>query len=107
MSKIPTQEKFNEDHKSPVEYGEDGTIAVGTDYSMVEAFELFKKYWEDNSGELPEDVTFNDVVLTSFGWGVHPDYANDEDNMSYRLLTPEDLSSHEAKPLFTGWVLFA
>ena len=102
MSKIPTQDQFNKDHEYPVDYGEDGDIAVGNNYTQAEAFEKFKQYWIDTNGEVPEDMDIKDVSLMSFGWGVHPDYANDDDNMSYVLLYMIDES--KTKPLFTGWV---
>lgn len=105
MSKIPTQQQFNKDHEYPVDYGEDGDIAVGSNYTQAEAFEKFKQYWIDTNGEVPDDLEVSQVVLMGFGWGVHPDYANDEDNMSYILLYyPEQT---ETKQLFTGWVLRA
>lgn len=102
MSKIPDQEQFNKDHDHPRPYGEDGDIAVGSNYTQTEAFEKFKEYWEDTTGEIPEDMDMNEVTLMDFGWSIHPDYANDEDNMDYSLLYVP--SATNTKPRYTGWV---
>lgn len=99
--KVPSQTEFNEFHKTPIDYGEDGECAVGSNYTQAEAFELFRQYWLDNDGSEPDHIKIEDVVLQDFGWSIHPDYRNDEDNMAYVLLN----GSSESKPLFTGWVL--
>lgn len=99
---IPNQAQFNKDHEYPVDYGEDGDIAVGNNYTQAEAFEKFKQYWIDTTGEVPEDMDIKDVKLMSFGWSIHPDYANDDEPMSYALLyVPENT---DTKPRWTGWV---
>lgn len=103
MSKIPTQKQFNKDHEYPVDYGEDGDIAVGNNYTQAEAFEKFKEYWRDTSGEVPDDLNIKDVVLMDFGWSVHPDYAGEENEMSYAVIYDHD--GTDTKPRWTGWVL--
>lgn len=100
MSKIPDQKQFNKDHEYPRPYGEDGDIAVGNNYTQTEAFEKFKEYWMDTAGYIPDDMDIKDVAIMWFGWSVHPDYANDEDNMSYSLLYGDT----GTKPRYTGWV---
>lgn len=103
MSKIPDQAQFNKDHEYPRPYGEDGDVAVGNNFTQAEAFDKFKEYWIDTTGEVPDDLSIEEVSLMDFGWSVHPDYANDEDNMDYSLLyIPEDTKT---KPRYTGWVL--
>lgn len=99
---IPTQEQFNEDHKYPVDYGEDGDIAVGSNYTQAEAFEQFKQYWIDTNGAVPEYFSIKDVKLMDFGWSVNPDYAGEENEISYALLY--DLSRTDTVPRFKGWV---
>lgn len=99
---IPTQTEFNEVHKWPREYGEDGNIAVGNNYTQSEAFEQFRQYWIDTDGEVPDWLKIEDVVLMNFAWGKNPDYAGEPDlEMDYILLNGES----ERKARFTGWVL--
>lgn len=95
----PTQAQFDKDHEYPVPYGEDGDIAVGSNYTEQQAFDKFKEYWIDTDGEVPDWFDPKDMALMSFGWSIHPDYSGDDEPYSYTLIRGSNVT-----PLFTGWV---
>lgn len=101
--KIPTQTDFNDFHKEARDYGEDGHLAVGNNFTQAEALELFKKYWIETDGEVPDWVNIDNVGLGDFGYGKHPDFTDEENEMSYILL----MNDNGRKVRYSGWVLWA
>lgn len=50
MSKL--QKQFNDEHREPVPYGEDGDFyALADDFSSDDAINEFNRYWEETCGE--------------------------------------------------------
>lgn len=75
----PTQKQFDEYHKEPINYGEDGEQLVGWNYTKEQAAELFKQDWIDKTGEQPDFDIANSVVEGLAGWYVQPDQYEDGD----------------------------
>lgn len=75
----PTQAQFNEYHKEPIYYGEDGEMLLGNQFTKEHAIELFTKKWIDDCGDKPEFDISSSVVEGVAGWVVEPDQYEDND----------------------------
>lgn len=74
----PTQVQFDEYHKEPIDYGEDGEQLVGWNYTKEQALELFTQDYLDKTGDEPS-FDINSVVEGTAGWVVQPDQYEDGD----------------------------
>lgn len=69
----PTQKQFDEYHKEPVDYGEDGDQLLGFNYTKEQAAEKFREHWKTLSGDYPDFDVSESVVEASAGWTANPD----------------------------------
>lgn len=97
----PTQAQFNEFHKEPVDYGEDGDQLLGKQYTKEQAVEIFTKHWETLSGEKPDFDVAASVIESQAGWTVQPDKYEDG-NFCFVWLRGDS----EKKPIYDAWLLW-
>lgn len=100
--KAPTQEQFNEYHKEPLDYGEDGDQLLGKQYTKEQAIEIFKKDWKDKTGEEPDFDVAASVIEGSAGWTENPDLY-DGGEFCFVMLS---VSTKETRVRYEAWKLW-
>lgn len=98
----PTQEQFNEYHKEPVDYGEDGDQLLGKQYTKEQAVEIFTKHWKMQTGEDPDFDIAGSVIEGSAGWTTQPDKYEDGDFCFVMLFQ----STSDIKVRYDAWRLW-
>lgn len=99
--KAPTQAQFNEYHKEPIDYGEDGDQLLSAAYTKDEAVKIFKEHWEMLTGE-PVDKDFESSVIGgSAGWSEDPDI--DGGDYSFVMLNS---GNTDTKARYEAWRLW-
>jgi hypothetical protein len=96
----PTQEQFNEFHKEPVDYGEDGDQMLGKQYTKEQAAGIFAKHWEIQTGEKPDFDVLASVIEAEAGWTEQPDKYEDGDYCFCWV------RGSKVKPRYEAWLLW-
>lgn len=99
--KAPTQAQFNEYHKEPIDYGEDGDQLLGMQYTKEQAVEIFKKHWEMLTGETADIDFENSVISGRAGWSEDPDI--DGGDYCFVMLNS---GNTDTKPRYEAWRLW-
>ncbi len=100
----PTQKQFDEYHKEPIDYGEDGDQLVAWSYTKEQAIEKFKQDWIDKTGEEPDFDIAGSVIEGSAGWTVEPDQY--EDNDFCFVMLNSDKHSDNIVRFYKAWRLW-